>query len=71
MPHTLIMENNLSADSFMKAVRSLGYEFCGRELYKFLDDTEEGVFYISVEEGDVLITPYRITLTISAGLMFE
>ena len=55
----------------MKAVRSLGYEFCGRELYKFLDDTEEGVFYISVEEGDVLITPYRITLTISAGLMFE
>jgi hypothetical protein len=41
------------------------------KLYKFLDDNEEGVFYISVEEGDVLSTPYRITLTISAGLMFE
>ena len=41
------------------------------KLYKFLDDAEEGVFYISVEEGDVLSTPYRISLTISAGLMFE
>ena len=41
------------------------------KLYKFLDDNEEGAFYISVEEGDVLSTPYRISLTISAGLMFE
>ena len=41
------------------------------KLYKFLDDDEEGSFFISVEDGDLLSTPYRVTLTISAGLLFE
>lgn len=41
------------------------------KLYKYLDKNETATFYITVEEGDTLYTPYPVTLTISAGVMFE
>ena len=41
------------------------------KLYEFLSDDETGTFFITVEEGDTLCTPFPITLTISSGIKFK
>ena len=41
------------------------------KLYEFLDDDETGSFFVTIEEGDELYTPYPISLTISSGIQFK
>lgn len=41
------------------------------KLYEFVSGKDEASFFISVEEGDTLSLPFRVTLTISAGVKFQ
>ena len=41
------------------------------KLYEFVAKEEESSFYITLEEGDTLSLPFRVTLTISAGVVFH
>ena len=41
------------------------------KLYEFLGDDETSTYYVSIDEGDTLSTPFNISLTISGGIAFK
>ena len=41
------------------------------KLYEYLWSDEQYTFYLTIEDGDILILPYAFTLTISGGVVFQ